>query len=96
MSGIAFAWLGTRLFGAVALPEKVFGVVAVVGGLLHACSVPLLLLFPDLELTPVFASSGMLFAAWAIGTGISGLRTATGPVTTSDVRTEATLAGAAS
>jgi hypothetical protein len=76
VSGIALAWLGAVLFRAVALPEKVFGVVAVVGGLLHAASVPLTIVFPDVELTPVFAASGMLFAAWSLGVGVSGLRTA--------------------
>lgn len=79
VSGLAFAWLGVHVFRAVARPEKVFGVVAVIAGVLHAVALPLLLLFPDLELTPVFASSAMLFAGWAVGTGITGLRTARRP-----------------
>jgi hypothetical protein len=76
VSGLALAWLGVHVYRAVGLPEKVFGVIAVVGGVLHAVSVPLTLLSPDLETTPLFASSGMLIAAWAIGVGVSGLRTA--------------------
>jgi len=79
VSGLAVAWLGVHIFQAVGVPEKVFGVIGVVGGLLHAVSVPLTLLAPDLETTPLFASSGMLFAAWAIGLGVSGLRTAEQP-----------------
>lgn len=78
--GIALAWLGVHVFRAVALPEKVFGVIAVVSGVLQAIVIPLLLLLPDLELTPVFAASATLFAAWALGTGITGLRTARRPV----------------
>ncbi len=77
LSGAAFAWLGVHVVRAVALPEKLFGVVAVVAGTLHAVVIPLLLLFPDLELTPVFATSGMLIAGWSLGTGITGMRTRT-------------------
>lgn len=93
VSGLAFAWLGVALFRAVSLPEKVFGVVGVVGGLVHATSVPLALLLPDAELTPAFASAGMLFAAWAIGTGVSGLRTAAGRPAPPATRLDVALAG---
>ncbi len=76
VSGITFAWLSARLLRAVSRPEKVFGVVGVLAGILHAASVPSTVVFPDAELTPMFASAGMLFAAWALGLGVSGLRTA--------------------
>ncbi|OWY59546.1 hypothetical protein B7486_73995, partial [cyanobacterium TDX16] len=59
VSGLTFAWLGVRLFGAVGVPEKVFGVIGVLAGLLHATSVPLTIVFPDAEITPIFASAGM-------------------------------------
>lgn len=93
VSGLAFAWLGVALFRAVSLPEKVFGVVGVVAGLMHAASVPLTLLLPDAELSPVFASVGMLLAAWSIGTGISGLRTAVRRPTAPATRLDVALAG---
>jgi hypothetical protein len=86
ISGLAFAWLNLHVFRAVALPEKVFGVVGVVAGVLHAVVIPLLLLFPDLELTPMFAASGMLIAGWSLGVGISGLRTAARPSLTAAVQ----------
>ncbi len=76
VSGLALAWLGVHVFRSVGLPEKVFGVIGVVGGLVHAISVPLTLLAPDLETTPLFAGAGMLIAAWSLGVGVSGLRTA--------------------
>lgn len=79
VSGLSFAWLSARLFRVVGAPEKVFGVVGVVAGLLHAASVPATVIAPDAELTPVFASAGMLFAAWSLGLGISGLRTVRTP-----------------
>ena len=75
LTGLTFAWLNARLFRAVGVPEKVFGVIGVVAGLLHASSVPMTIVFPDAELSPMFAGAGMLFAAWSLGLGISGLRT---------------------
>ncbi len=75
ISGLAFAWLNVRLLRVVPLPVKVLGVVGVVAGLLHATSVPLTIVFPDAELSPVFAGAGMLFAVWAFGLGITGIGT---------------------
>ena len=40
----------------------------------HALSVPLVLLFPDTELTAAFAGAAILIALWSIGTGLVGLR----------------------
>jgi hypothetical protein len=74
LSGAAFAWLNVRLFPVLSVPARVFAVLGVVGGVLHAVSVPLTIVFPDAEITPVFASSGMLLAAWTLGAGVSGLR----------------------
>lgn len=51
--------------------------VGIVAGLLHAVVVPLTLVAPDLETTPIYAAAGTTFAAWALGTGIAGTRTAT-------------------
>ncbi|MBY5163618.1 hypothetical protein [Salsipaludibacter albus] len=74
VSGLAFAWMGTRMVREHGNTFRLFGVVAVVAGLLHAVSVPLTVLLPDAELTPVFATAGMLFATWSIGVGATGLR----------------------
>ena len=79
VSGLSFAWLSARLFGVVGTPEKVFGIVGVAAGVIHAVSVPATVVFPDAELTPMFASAGMLFAGWSLGLGISGLRTVRAP-----------------
>lgn len=73
-SGLAFAWMGTRMVRTSSRPFRVFGVVAVVAGLLHAASVPLTVLVPDAELSPVFATAGLLFATWSVGVGATGLR----------------------
>lgn len=86
ISGFALARLGVALFRAVRTPEKVFGVVAVVAGVIHAFSVPLTVLLPDVEMTPAFASAGMLIAAFSLGVGIAGARTTTPAVSRPDER----------
>lgn len=74
VSGLTFAWFNTRLFRAVAPLERTAPVVGIVAGLLHATSVPLTVVFPDAEVTPVFASAGLLLAAWALLIGAFGVR----------------------
>lgn len=76
ISGLALAALAARLAGASTGGNRVLAGVGVVAGLLHAVSVPLTIAVPDLETTPIFASAGTLLAAWALGTGIAGVRTA--------------------
>jgi hypothetical protein len=72
-TGFAMVWLAARQIGAVDLPRKIFGVAGVLGGALHAASVPLTMVLPDTELSPVFAGAGLLFSAWAVGTGLTGM-----------------------
>jgi hypothetical protein len=75
VSGLAIVALAVSLFRTVTLGNKVLAVVGIVGGLAHAVAVPLTLLAPDAEITPVFAVAGMMLAAWALVTGIAGIRT---------------------
>ena len=51
----------------------------VVGGVAHASAVPLTLLLPDAEITPVFAVAGMMLALWSIAAGLVGARTSVAP-----------------
>jgi hypothetical protein len=76
ISGLAVSALAARLFRASAGANRVFAAVGVVAGLLHAVSVPLTLVAPDFETTPIFAAAGTLLAAWALGLGIAGIRAA--------------------
>lgn len=57
------AWIGWR---------RVVTVVGVVAGLVHAFSVPLTIVFPDAELTPMFAGASMGLALFCLGTAIAG------------------------
>lgn len=86
VSGLTFAWLNTHLIRSRSFSDMTFGVVGLVAGTLHAASVPLTVVFPDTEFTPVFASAGMLFALWSLGLGIAGLR---GPRAESDAHEQA-------
>jgi hypothetical protein len=74
ISGLAIAALSARLWGTVTAGHKVLAAIGVLAGLLHAVVVPLTMLAPDLETTPIFAAAGILLAAWSIGTGIAGIR----------------------
>ena len=49
--------------------------VGVLAGLAVATAVPLSILLPDTEITPVFAAAGILTALWSIGTAVGGART---------------------
>ena len=91
VSGLTFAWMNTRVFRAATLPMKTFGVVGVVAGLLHAASVPMTIVLPDTELSPVFASAGMLLAIWSLGMGIGGMRGAMRPTTSTSSSRPSTL-----
>ena len=57
------AWSGWR---------RGIAVVGVVAGLAHAFSVPLTLVFPRAELSPVFAVAGMSLALFSLATGLAG------------------------
>ncbi|WP_243057979.1 hypothetical protein [Nocardioides sp. SR21] len=67
------AWRGWR---------RGVAVVGVVAGVLQTFSVPLSILLPDAELSPVFAGAAMLLAVFSIGTGLVGAprRSVTTPV----------------
>lgn len=52
--------------------RRVVAVVGAVAGLLHAFSVPLTILFPDTEFTPVFAGAAMSIAVFTLGIAVAG------------------------
>jgi hypothetical protein len=70
VSGLAVAWLSLALGRAWGGWRVLVVVPGVVGGLLHASSVPLTLLLPDAELSLVFAGAGVLTALWALLLGL--------------------------
>ena len=91
ISGLTFAWMNIQLLRVVPLHVKVLGVVGVVAGLLHATSVPSTIVFPDAELSPMFAGAGMLFSLWAFGMGITGTGTSPNRTTRTTTAPESTI-----
>jgi hypothetical protein len=72
VTGWAIALLAAamgRAWGGLRWAVAGLGVAA---GLLHAFSVPLTILFPDTELSPVFAGAAILLALWSVATGVVG------------------------
>jgi hypothetical protein len=64
---------------------KALAVPGVVGGVAHASAVPLTMLLPDAEITPVFALAGMMLALWSIAAGLVGIRSTSRTTPTQDV-----------
>jgi hypothetical protein len=88
LTGAAIAFLSARIFATVRLRRKPFALLGVAAGVLHALSVPLTLVFPETEFTPVFAGSAMLMAFWALGTGLVGLGRVSAPLTPGATKNE--------
>ena len=79
ISGLAVVYLSVTLAKFQHGIRRALVLIGVVGGLAHTVSVPLTLLFPDTEFSPVFAAAGVLLAVWAIalaGTGAPAQNTA--------------------
>jgi hypothetical protein len=72
ISGLAVAYLAVTLARVQVGLRRAVALLGVAGGLAHAVSVPLTLVWPDDEFTPVFASAGILLALWALATGLTG------------------------
>lgn len=71
VSGAALVHLAVALGREWSRPRRLVAALGVVAGTLHALSVPLVLLLPDTEITPVFAGAGVLLSLWTIGLGLS-------------------------
>lgn len=70
VSGLALVLLGLAFLREGRGPRRAVAVAAVLGGTLHALSVPLVLLVPDADASPVFALGAVLMAAWSLLTGL--------------------------
>ncbi|MGK5115706.1 hypothetical protein [Geodermatophilus sp. CPCC 205506] len=72
VSGLAVVLLAATLARVQSGVRRAVALLGVAGGLAHAASVPLTLVRPDTEFTPVFAAAGVLLALWALGTAVTG------------------------
>jgi hypothetical protein len=73
LSGAAIAFLAGRLLLSLRSPRWLIAVPGVAGGVLHAVSVPLVMLFPDSELSVAFVGGAVLIAVWSVLTGLVGV-----------------------
>ena len=71
VSGAAVVYLAVSLGREWSWPWRLLALVGVVAGTLHAVSVPLTLVLPDAELSPVFAAAAVLLSLFAVGLGLS-------------------------
>jgi len=86
ITGWALVFLALALGRAWSGWRRVVAVVGVVAGILHAFSVPLTILFPDTEFTPVFAGAAMSIAVFTLGIAVAGApRRATEPSRTAEL-----------
>jgi hypothetical protein len=74
VSGLTIVWVALTLARSWTGPAKLLAVTGVLGGTVHALSVPATMVLPDLDATPMFASAGMLLALWSLSIGLIGLR----------------------
>jgi hypothetical protein len=57
-------------------PQRAVALAAVLGGAMHAVAVPLVLLRPDADGSPLFAGGAVLLALWSLLTSLTGMPTA--------------------
>ncbi len=72
LTGLAVSYLGFRQLAVWRGARRFLGLPAAIGGLAHAVALPLTLALPDAELSPVFATSAILFATYALVNGLAG------------------------
>jgi hypothetical protein len=75
VSGVALAALGLALLREVPGRRRAVHLLAVVAGTVHALSVPVTMLLPDVQTSPTFAVAGVLLALWSVLTAAVGLPT---------------------
>ena len=73
VSGIALVLLGLALLRDGRGARRTLGLPLVVGGTLHAVAVPLVLLVPDADGSPLFAGGAVLLAVWSLLTAAAGV-----------------------
>lgn len=73
VSGLALVMLALAVFRSVSRGRRPVAAVGVLAGAVHSVSVPATLVLPDVETSPLFAAAGVLIAAWALLTGLTGV-----------------------
>jgi hypothetical protein len=72
LSGWAVALLALAMARGASLPRKAVAGLGLLAAVVHAASVPLMLLLPDLEASRLFPVAAIGLALWTLGTGLLG------------------------
>ncbi len=72
VSGLALAYVSVQIWKAGRTAHRVIAVVGVAGGLVHAVSVPLTLLFQDRDVSPLFPVAAVMITIWSVSLGLIG------------------------
>lgn len=91
LSGAAIVWMANAI-GAEWGRLRFLSALGIVGGCVHAVVVPMTLLLPDTDTTPLFAIAGITVAVWSLVTGLIGL-TRPAPRTQPSVRSSQEAVG---
>jgi hypothetical protein len=72
VSGLALAYVSARMWQVGRTAHRVIAVVGVLGGIVHAASVPLTLIFTDSNANDLFPVAGILITLWSVTLGLIG------------------------
>jgi hypothetical protein len=72
LSGWAVALLALAMARGASVIRKAVAGIGLVAGIVHAASIPLMLLLPDLEASRLFPVAAIGLALWSLGTGLLG------------------------
>jgi hypothetical protein len=78
LTGAAISRLALSYGRALGGWRRLVAGVGALAGLALATAVPLSILLPDTEISPVFAAAGILTALWSLGTAAGGARPSPG------------------
>lgn len=74
LSGLALTYLSVQIWKAGRPAHRVIAAVGVLGGLIHAASVPLTLLFPNDDVSALFPVAAVALTIWSVSLGLIGFR----------------------
>lgn len=72
LSGWAVAMLALATARGASLPRRAVAGFGLLAGVVHAASIPLMLLLPDLEASRLFPVAAIALASWTLATGVLG------------------------
>lgn len=72
VSGLALVYLSYRMWHAGRVAHRVIAVIGILGGIVHAASTPLTLIFQDSNANDLFPVAAILITLWSVILGLVG------------------------